>query len=192
MNREPEQKTGSGWRQDGPESETLRLLGQPRPGLETRLLARLSADGMAQAGQTGRHGWRMGRSGWLGQRLALGTGFAVLGTALLAVLVSVRPAGPVARHLVGGSGAAQRGAAGQSSGRQADTGIAVPAAGARDAGSFGTAGSMRVPTTPPSVKPLHVPPPPHRRPGRRVVALKKKTVASQSAAGSADGSQKTQ
>lgn len=194
MNREPENRTGSGRLQDGPESETLRLLGQPRPGLETRLLARLSAEGMPQAG---RRWWRRGSYGvqWPARRWALGTGVAVLGTAL-AVLGMVRLVGPMAGRAGSGPGAAQRSAAGQTG-----TGTAVPAAVARDAGSFGTAGSMRVPTTPPTVKPMHVPPPPRRRPGKRVVAPKKPVATKPAAAakpvatpatGSADGSGKTQ
>ena len=195
MNREPEQTKGSVWRQDGPESDTLRLLAQPRPGLETRLLARLSAEGKTQAD---RHWWRLGSYGWMRQRMVLGTGFALMGTALLAVLVMVRLGEPVAGREIARPGAALRGAGGQ-----AGTGTAMPATGARDAGSFGTAGSMRVPTTPPTVKPLHVPPPPRRRPGRRGV-VPKKTDATKPAAkakpvavttpatGTADSSGKTQ
>lgn len=148
MNREPEHRDES--RTDGLERATLRLLGEPRAGLEERMLARLKQQPMRQA--------------WLRPRTQLAAGAAC--AALLAWGV----------HAGLHGGRARQGTA--TTVRQEPAQPEAQPAAARAAGSFGTAGSMRVP---PTLKPLYVPAPPRRNAGAGKPAASRAKHAGQTA-----------
>lgn len=151
MNREPEQ-----WDEmqaEGPETATLRLLagqdagaglereGLKRAGLEQRVLARLREEADRRPGAW----WR------LPSQMAAGVACA----ALLAWGVHA-------------------GLTRKATSRAAAQPTAQPGAApvqTRAAGSFGTAGSMRVP---PTLKPLHVPAPPRRGSGQTKTGIQQK------------------
>ena len=130
----------------GPSCETLNLLVSqpPRPGLEQRVMARLRAEPESLRIRW----WQQLRS-----RPARWS-YAAVTAALLAT------AAITARHSDGGYHSARDA---QSAGSSASgTPAAQPSSVVpHSPGSFGTAGSMRVP---PTLKPLYVPAPPRRNP----------------------------
>ncbi len=123
-----------------PECETLKLLAREQlpAGLEQRVLARLRAEA------------RMPRRTWWQMRTVWASGVAVvMASAWVGVL---HTSAGVSRN--GGAKAQMtQPASGRLSGQPSASGPNV-------AGSFGTAGSMRVP---PTVKPMYVPAPPRRK-----------------------------
>ena len=130
-----------------PACETLKLLArqQPPAGLEQRVLARLKAEATMP-----RHAWWQMRAVWAG-------GVAVV---MATAWVSVFHTGASVSRV--GSGTV-------SPAHTAQPAVPVPNA----AGSFGTAGSMRVP---PTVKPMYIQPAPRRSAGSPKVVKPKPTV----------------